>query len=364
MEEDIFELNDIEIFLKQFLEDYPSYSLDVVDEKEDSFDKYSQLVSLMDSEWKKKNKNKKFFLENNISYVTEDFFLKPDENVTMRKNLRYMPLIMHSHQFIEVNYVINSAGACMITRSGRQPLSDGDIILCPPNFVHCFDTRNDRSVILDFFIRVTTFDTAFFQLLNRNDYLSTVFSNALYNSEGSYVLWHCREDQQLQELVLSSFTEWLQKPKYSEQMLEANILKFFILLMREHEEQAEFSIPHVDSTDSVFHSLHNYMLIHCQTITLSTLSTQFGYSDRQVIRILKKNTGKGFSELLQDIRMNKAIQMLKNPSMSIPQISKMLGFSSLSYFQHVFKKTFSFTPEAFQKRVADLHSDPHIRIPE
>ncbi len=91
----------------------------------------------------------------------------PQENVTMRKNLRYMPLLLHSHQFIEINYVLKSSGSVMITRSGNLPLNDGDIILCPPKFDHCFKTHDDNSIILDFFIRVTTFDAVFSQLLNK-----------------------------------------------------------------------------------------------------------------------------------------------------------------------------------------------------
>ncbi len=357
MENQIFALNEIETFLKDFLKDYPSYGLDIFEEFETEDKHDSHLYQLLSKEWQKKHASEPFFLDPQISYIQEDFFLQPQENVTMRKNLRYMPLILHAHQFIEINYVLKSADSVMITRSGKQPLNDGDIILCPPNFVHCFDCKKDESIILDFFIRVTTFETTFFQLLNRDNYLSTVFSNALYNSEGNYIMWHCEKDADLKNLVLSSFEEYTGHLKYSEQMLEANIYRFFILLMRHHEQEAVFSIPQVNSTDSLFQSIHNYMLVHCRSVSLTSTATHFGYSERQLIRILKKNTGKGFSELLLDIRMNRAIQLLKNPALTIPQIADMLGYSSVSYFQKQFVKTFSFTADAFQKRVADTNKN-------
>ncbi len=348
---EFYTLNEIELFLRKFLEEYPYYKLNIVDTHDDSMDDFNHLLQIMRNQWKKKYKKKPFFLTDNASYIKEDFFFLPDENVAMRKNLRYMPMTMHSHQFIELNYVLKSDSASMITRSGALPLHDGDIILCPPNFVHCFNTMSDNSIILDFFIRITTFDTTFFQLLNCNDYLSTVFSNALYNCENNYILWHCENDTSLKELVLSSYNEWEQKPKYSNQMLEVNIIHFFILLLRNHENQAIFSLPQVKSVDSVFQTFHNYMLLHCHNVTLSSMATQFGYSERQIIRILKKNSGKGFSELLQDIRMNKALQLIKAQDMSINQIASILGYSSVSYFHKVFKKTFSFTPEAFIERI-------------
>ena len=65
----------------------------------------------------------------------------------------------------------------------------------------------------------------------------------------------------------------------------------------------------------------------------------------------KKNTGKGFSELLTEIRMNKAIQLLKNKDIPINGIASMLGYSSTYYFNKVFLETFTFSPEAFRKRI-------------
>ena len=349
--EEIYKLNHIEQYLKSFLDDYPAYQNSIIGLRDNSDEEYDNIYALMKKYWDRKIKDEDFFLEKNAFYIKEDFFLMPNENVTMRKNLRYMPLLLHSHQFIEINYVLKSAGSSMITRSGNLKLKDGDVILCPPRFDHCFQTHNDNSIILDFFIRVTTFDTVFFQLLNKSNYLSVVFSNAIYNTEGSYILWHCDGDIKLTDLVLVSYREWSDKPKYSEQMIEANVLKFFIILMREHENEAIFSVSQVNSTDSMFNTFLNYMHLHCQSVNLTILADQFVYSERQVIRILKKQSGKGFSELLQDIRMNRAIQLLKNPSVSISQIAQSIGYANTSYFQKVFFKTFTFTPEAFRERL-------------
>lgn len=347
---EINRLNHIEQFLKCFLADFPEYKHNVIGINNNSGEDYDKIYALLKKYWDKKYKDENFFLDRNSYYIKEDFFLLPQENVTMRKNLRYMPLLLHSHQFIEIDYVLKSAKSEMLTRSGKLELNDGDVILCPPGFDHCFKTHNDKSIILDFFIRVTTFDTVFFQLLSKNNYLSVVFSNAIYNTEGNYILWHCNNNNDLADLVLDSYKEWSDRPKYSEQMIEANVLKFLIFLMREYENEAIFSVPQIDSTDSMFNTFLNFMHLHCQNVTLSILADQFGYSERQVIRILKKQSGKGFSELLQDIRMNRAIQLLKNPSLSISQIAHTLGYANVAYFQKVFLKTFTFTPEAFIER--------------
>lgn len=355
----IYQLNSVEHFLKKFIHNYPRYGIDIINTTDSSIDKYRKLLSILEREWKKDFPDSSFFLPAEAAYINEDFFLLGHENVTMRKNLRYMPLLMHGHQFIEIDYVLNSADSELITDAGRQKLSDGDIILCPPNFIHCFQTTSDHAVILDFFMRVTTFDSVFFQLINNDNYLSTVFSNALYNSEGNYILWHCRDDSQIEDLVLESFKEWQDKQAYCDQMLEIKIMNILLLLMRNHDKDAIFSKPPIESTLPIFQSMHNYILVHCQEVTLSSMATHFGYSERQIIRILKKSSGKGFSELLQDIRMNKAIQLIKAQHLSISQIATVLGYASTPYFRKVFMNTFSFTPEEFQKRIACLNETKH-----
>ncbi|MFR4144549.1 MAG: helix-turn-helix transcriptional regulator [[Clostridium] leptum] len=47
--------------------------------------------------------------------------------------------------------------------------------------------------------------------------------------------------------------------------------------------------------------------------------------------------------------MNKAKELLKNPSNKIRDISENLGFSSPGYFAKTFKRFFGVTPEDFRK---------------
>ena len=165
-----------------------------------------------------------------------------------------------------------------------------------------------------------------------------MFSNALYSPREDYIIWHCPEDAVLRQVILDALDEYESDRKYKERMLEILAMEFFLNLMRNHEHQAEFFVPRTMSSDDQFQTMMNYMRVHFQTVTLTKLAEQYNYSERQIIRLLKKHSGKSFSELLLEIRMNKAVQLLKDSSMSIQQIAHALGFSSSSYFSKVFEK--------------------------
>ena len=349
-ENNLLPLNDTEHFLKNFLKKFPVYQTKIINPLANEQD-YIYLLHLLETEWHKQLPDQTFFLTGSSGHLSEDFFIPENQNVCILKNLRYMPLLMHSHQFIEINYVLKSDHSLLIDPEKSTPLQDEDIILCPPNLQHTFQTQNKNSIIVDFILRVTTFDTVFFHLLSNNNYLSTLFSNVIYGDSNGYIIWHCQNDSALKELVLKVYEEWENNLKYCDKMIELLVMEFILILMRSHEDEAVFSTSYINNSDENFRSLLNYMQMHYQTVTLSKLALAFNYSERQVIRIFKKNTGKGFSELLTEIRMNKAIQLLKNKDIPINGIASMLGYSSTYYFNKVFLETFTFSPESFRKRI-------------
>ena len=141
----LLQLNPIESFLKNFLEKFPSYQDKIITPARNEHD-YNYLLHLLEQEWKQKFPDNPFFLNGSSTYLSEDFFIPHDKNVCVLKNLRYMPLLLHSHQFIEINYVMKSDSSIFIDNETSVSLMDGDIILCPP--VHIIPGAS--SLILSF----------------------------------------------------------------------------------------------------------------------------------------------------------------------------------------------------------------------
>ena len=178
-----------------------------------------------------------------------------------------------------------------------------------------------------------------------------VTAHVLYRKTvGNYLIFHSGNDAQIHDMLENLYIEYLGHAKYSCTFLNSMLVMFWAMLLRYHENDIE-SILTKDTAGNSVTEILNYLNQHYQTVTLSKLALAFNYSERQVIRIFKKNTGKGFSELLTEIRMNKAIQLLKNKDIPINGIASLLGYSSTYYFNKVFLETFTFSPESFRKRI-------------
>lgn len=348
-EDKMLELNEKERFLEIFLSKHPIFRQKIIGNADGNDPDYRTLLRRMEHEWNKIFPEKEFFFRDTPHHLDENYFIPYTQNVSIVKNLRYMPLILHSHQFIEVNYVIKASASYYIDQNGRFKLQDGDVILSPPNFLHTFDANNSDSIIIDIIIRVSTFDTAFFNLLNNNNYLATMFNNALYSSSNGYILWRAGNNSQLKEQVFAMYEEWNNAEKYSDKMLEIIVMQFFTTLMRYYENQVSFSVPYNDNNNERFRILLNYMYSHYQNVTLPKMAMACNYSERQIIRLLKKHTDKSFSALLQEIRMNKALSLLKNPEIPVLEVANQVGYANNSYFNRLFKQVFTFSPEEFRQ---------------
>lgn len=65
-------------------------------------------------------------------------------------------------------------------------------------------------------------------------------------------------------------------------------------------------------------------------------------------RIIRKNTGKTFTQLLAQKRMRQAAYLLKNTTLSIADISVSVGYENTSYFYRLFRETYGVSPRTYR----------------
>jgi two-component system response regulator YesN len=88
-----------------------------------------------------------------------------------------------------------------------------------------------------------------------------------------------------------------------------------------------------------------------QTIELDDLASHLGISVSYVSKLLRKNAGKSFSEILTDLRLEKAKEQLADVSLSVKEITFDVGFNSQHYFARLFKKHVGCSPSDYRRLV-------------
>lgn len=93
-----------------------------------------------------------------------------------------------------------------------------------------------------------------------------------------------------------------------------------------------------------------YMEQHyAEQITLEDISREVNLSTYYFSRFYKEETGVNFIDKLSSIRIEKAKEILKNQSVSVKDVSYMVGYLEPTYFSKIFKKMTGYTAGEYKR---------------
>ncbi|WP_456288126.1 response regulator transcription factor [Paenibacillus sp. AK002] len=91
---------------------------------------------------------------------------------------------------------------------------------------------------------------------------------------------------------------------------------------------------------------------YADPITLTGVARQFHFNASYLSSYFASYNGEGFSEYLNKIRLEKAMELLLTTEFTISEISASVGYSDQSYFTKVFKKQTGISPSQFRRQDA------------
>lgn len=112
----------------------------------------------------------------------------------------------------------------------------------------------------------------------------------------------------------------------------------------------ELHSNHTNSCRQMVDHVETYIKEHYQdeTLCLSSAAEHAAVSTGYLSAIFKKETGRGFVEYLTDVRMEKAMELLKTTDRKSYEIAYDVGFSNPHYFSTAFRKYIGLSPSEFR----------------
>jgi two-component system response regulator YesN len=86
---------------------------------------------------------------------------------------------------------------------------------------------------------------------------------------------------------------------------------------------------------------------YSKSISLQSVADEIGISMGYLSTIFKTETGQGFADYLNSLRISSAIHLLELGERDFHQIAKKCGFQDYAYFFKVFKKRMGITPKNY-----------------
>ena len=110
---------------------------------------------------------------------------------------------------------------------------------------------------------------------------------------------------------------------------------------------------HIASNFIVRNALNYMEENYKEKILLSDVAEKTYVSQWHLSKLLNKETGQSFSEILNGIRIEKAKELLKNPSLRIGDIAEEVGFLDMAHFSRVFKKINGISANEYRNQITE-----------
>ena len=109
-----------------------------------------------------------------------------------------------------------------------------------------------------------------------------------------------------------------------------------------------------NSPESTMKRILNYIhMNYYKDLKLELLGKLFNYNSSYLGKLFKQETKMSFNRYLDEIRIEKAKELLESHDYKVYEISEKVGYSSVDYFYAKFKKIANTSPKAYKRLFAD-----------
>lgn len=161
-------------------------------------------------------------------------------------------------------------------------------------------------------------------------------------------VYSCENNPEIKKLFYS-LLKYKNSVKTSDKCLVTAILyEIFAFIYREHEKEYIASDIKGKIAEVYRYMAEHYMNTDFKT---ATLSGKCGISDKYFRTMFKKIYSITPTQCLIEMRLNAAVDLLKEGNLSVRQIAEEVGFSDIYYFSKMFKQHFKDSPKNFLKQI-------------
>lgn len=237
----------------------------------------------------------------------------------------------HHHSLFEVYYMKSGSCSYLVDNSIFEVVS-GDIILIPEGVIH------------------------------KTNYGTEPHTRLLINCTRGYIpndvqavmdkiIYHYRNEKTVKDVdnIFHKIEEEIEKQdEFSQGIIQNLVQELFYLIARNQDKTKTTS----DSSSFIEDCLKYVKENYSQSLTLTDVAKKHAVSPEHLSRTFKKETGFGFNEFVNLVRLQKAEIMLKNENgKSVSEIAYACGFNDSNYFSVIYKRTYGMTPSEAKKKI-------------
>ena len=251
----------------------------------------------------------------------------------------------HHHDFFYFNFTYKGEYDSLSYKyDNRITIREGELYAGQPFAGHALCAHDDReTVIIGVLIQKDTFFRTFLPMFSSNSRLFHFLIDPATNQfSDEYIHMKIENDCNVRTLLKMMVIEYADQQEDTQEVLRPLALAFLQQIARQYAAQHEAEIP-----DRLSDKIIQYISTHTDSVSLKEIAKRFSYNPNYISGLLHRETGRSFSEILLEQRMERAACLLRGTSLSVEEVASMLGYSNSSNFYKAFRGYYHQSPREF-----------------
>lgn len=254
----------------------------------------------------------------------------------------------HRQDFFFINYAYQNSYAALSAKDNRLiTIGEGECYIGQPYSGYALRgaaADKEEIIIIGILIQRDAFFRNYLPIIYADASLFRFFLEPKSNRfSDEYIHLSMQTYPTVRLLLELMVMEYADRKEDTQHFLKSLLQPFMIEVTR------RFAIDKSDiRPKSISEQIMDYMDNHSDVVTLKDISRHFSYHPNYISTVLRKETGRKFTEILLEKRMERASLLLKSTALPIEEISAMLGYSNHSNFYKAFKEYYGITPREDQ----------------
>ena len=259
---------------------------------------------------------------------------------------RHISEPFHRQEFFFIDYAYHRDYTALSSRAGNLiTVREGDCYIGQPYNGYALkgDSDDDDIIMIGVHIKKEAFFREYLPALSTEPEMFRFFLDPQADRfSDEFIHLSFEKTSPVRTLLEMMVIEYADKKEDTQLILKPMVLALFMHIARRYRLEK----PLVKS-ETVPEQILQYIRSHSESVTLKDISDHFSYHPNYVSSLLRRELGKSFSEILLETRMDRAVILLKGTTLSIEEISVILGYANTSHFYKAFRSFYGRTPREF-----------------
>ena len=292
----------------------------------------------------KKDIDRDIYTENGGNIVNSKKLLSKGKLITVRPHTRFVHFPEHSHDFIEVIYMC-SGRTTHIINGNKILLKEGELLFLGQNARQEILPAGINDVAVNFIVLPEFFDVPLSMLNDEETPLRSFIIDSLKSGDNNSCCMHFKVADVLPIQNLIENLIWAQiKSTQNKRKINSFTMGLLFLQLMNCTDRLVLQ----NKEEQILIKILRYIDENYKNGSLTELAKDLHYDFFWLSREIKKQTGKTYTELVQEKRLAQACFLLKNTDITISDIAIQVGYDNISYFHRIFKNRFNMSPKSYR----------------